>query len=60
MTLGSILQAGKQFIVDKDWKAFSRTVEGKFDIQRQVRSKILAIYYPEDFLYSVMRRQIIF
>jgi hypothetical protein len=29
---------------------FANTLEGKFDIQRHVRSKILAVYYPNQFL----------
>jgi hypothetical protein len=46
----SILQAGKQFTADKGWMNFANTLEGKFDIQRHVRSKILAVYYPNQFL----------
>jgi hypothetical protein len=45
-----ILQAGKQFTVDKDWKNFAHILEGEFDIRRHVRSKILGVYYPNEFL----------
>jgi MoxR-like ATPase len=46
----SILQAGKQFTLDKDWKNFTGILKGKFDIRRHVRSKLVAVYYPNEFL----------
>jgi hypothetical protein len=46
----SILEAGKQISVDKDWSNFAHILEGEFDIQRHVRSKILSVYYPNEFL----------
>jgi hypothetical protein len=45
-----VLKTGKQFTVDKDWRKFAQVLEGEFDIQRHVRSKILSIYYPDEFL----------
>lgn len=45
-----ILQAGKQFTVNKNWSMLAQKLEGRFNIYRYVRSKILAIYYPTDFL----------
>lgn len=46
----SILDAGKQVTSDKNWRNFAQLLEGDFDIMRHVRSKILAIYYPSNFL----------
>ena len=46
----TILEAAKQLNIDKDWQHFAQILEGKFDIQRHVRSKILSIYYPDQFL----------
>ena len=48
----SILQAGKKFTVDKDWMNLADILEGRFDIQRHVRLKILAVYYPNEFLQT--------
>lgn len=48
--INSIIQAGKELIVDSDWKKLSNVLEGDFNIQRHVRSKILAIYFPNEFL----------
>ena len=45
-----MLQTAKQFTVDKDWRKFAQVLEGEFDIQRHVRSKILSVYYPDEFL----------
>jgi hypothetical protein len=46
----SILHAGKQFVLNKDWTSLSQILEGRFEIKRHVRSRILAIYYPHEFL----------
>jgi hypothetical protein len=46
----SILQAGKQFAVNKDWEILAQVLEGEFAIRRHVRSKILSVYYPNEFL----------
>ena len=45
-----MLQTGKQVTVNKDWRKFAQVLEGEFDIQRHVKSKILSIYYPDEFL----------
>lgn len=45
-----ILHAGKEFTQDKDWMALAQTLEGEFNILRHVRSKILSVYYPNEFL----------
>lgn len=46
----SILQAGKQFAVNKNWMILAQKLEGEFNIMRHVRSKILSVYYPNEFL----------
>jgi hypothetical protein len=46
----SILRAGKQFALNKDWTSLSQILERKFEIKRHVRSKILSVYYPVEFL----------
>jgi hypothetical protein len=48
--INTILEAGRKVVLDNDWREFASTLEGKFDIHRHVRSKILAVYYPNDFL----------
>jgi len=45
-----ILDTGKKVTMDKNWSNFAQILEGDFDIQRHVRSKILSIYYPDQFL----------
>jgi hypothetical protein len=46
----TILQAGKQFKEDKNWNNLSEVLERDYNIYSQVRSKILSVYYPEDFI----------
>ena len=46
----SILQDGKQFAVNKNWTILAQKLEGDFNIRRHVRSKILSVYYPNEFL----------
>lgn len=47
-----ILEAGKQFQKDEDWQKLSNIIDdGKnFDIFRNLRSLILAVYFPNTFL----------
>jgi hypothetical protein len=46
-----ILEATKAFSYDREWKTFSDVVEGnKYELYRNVRSKIAAIYFPHLFL----------
>jgi len=47
--INSILQAGKTFQQDKDRDKFVTRLEAEFNIERHVRSRILAVYYPETF-----------
>jgi hypothetical protein len=50
----AILAAGKTFQADKNWKALSDALEAAAsDIQSQVKSKILGVYFPNDFLYII-------
>jgi hypothetical protein len=46
------IQAGGQFHLDKNRFSLSEKLEGGnyYDIERFVRSKILSVYYPDDFL----------
>ena len=47
----SILNAAKDLHADRDWKKFSDKVEqGDYDLYKNVRSKIIAVYFPQDFL----------
>lgn len=46
----AILAAGKTFQADKNWKALSDVLENASDIQSHVKSRILAIYFPDSFL----------
>lgn len=46
----TILEAGKKVKSDNNWNEMARVMEGEFDIRRHIRSKILAVYYPETFL----------
>ena len=48
--LDTIIKAGKQLIVDQDWKKLANVMERKYNIMRHVRSKILAVYFPDYFL----------
>jgi hypothetical protein len=45
-----MLQTGKQFKEDKNWNNLSEVLERDYNVYRQVRSKILSVYYPEDFI----------
>ena len=57
----TILQAGKQFTQDKDWNNLSEILERDYDISRMVKSKILSVYYPENFIqiHSLRHLQVI-
>lgn len=49
--INTLLTAAKQFHSDKDWKKFSSSVEeGDYDLFRNVRSKIVTVYFPDEFL----------
>jgi MoxR-like ATPase/predicted RNA-binding protein len=45
----SIIEAAKAFSQDRDWAKLASTLEGRYNIERHVRSRILAIYFPEEF-----------
>jgi hypothetical protein len=42
-----LIESGKQFTKDKDWKRLSNAFERIDEIKRTVKSKILAVYFPE-------------
>jgi MoxR-like ATPase len=45
------IEAGAKFHSDKDWNKLSETVEREdYNVFRNVRSKILSIYYPNEFV----------
>jgi MoxR-like ATPase len=47
----SIVNAGRQFQTEKNWEKLSGVIDGiGHPIQSNVRSKLLAIYFPESFL----------
>ncbi len=47
----AILTAGQKYIDDKDSEKLSNIIDGKGqNLQRHVRSKLLATYYPDSFL----------
>ena len=47
----SIVDAGRQFKIEKDWKKLSDRVDGtRHQIYIHVRSKLLAVYFPKSFL----------
>lgn len=49
--ISKILEAGNIFHSNRDWKKFSDIVEeNDYDLYRNVRSKILTVYFPDDFL----------
>jgi hypothetical protein len=48
--LQTILEAAKQFVVELNWGKLAQVIEGKFEIHRHIRSKILSVYYPNTFL----------
>jgi hypothetical protein len=50
--INNTIQAGGQFHLDKNWLSLSDKLEGGnyYNIQRFVRSKILSVYYPDDFM----------
>jgi hypothetical protein len=49
--INSIVKAAKEFHSHRDWKKFSDAVEGgDYDLYRNIRSKVIAVYFPEDFL----------
>lgn len=50
--INTIIRAGSQFRVDKNWFSLSEKLEGDdyYDIHRFIRSKILSVYYPENFM----------
>jgi hypothetical protein len=49
--LQTILEAAKQFAIEPNWTKLSQAIEGKFEIHRHIRSKILSVYYPNTFLH---------
>jgi CRISPR/Cas system CMR-associated protein Cmr5 small subunit len=46
----TILEAGKHFKEDSNWDKLSEILERDSNIYKIVKSKILSIYYPEDFI----------
>jgi len=47
----TVLEAGKQFESERNWEKLSDIVDTKgYDIQRHIRSKLLATYFPKTFL----------
>jgi 5-methylcytosine-specific restriction endonuclease McrBC GTP-binding regulatory subunit McrB len=46
----SILKVGEQYHIDHNLDALLGSLERKYNISRQIRSKILSLYYPEDFI----------
>ena len=50
--INTTIQAGDHFHLDKNWFSLSDKLEGGnyYNIERFVRSKILSVYYPDDFL----------
>jgi MoxR-like ATPase len=48
--LYSILKAGEQYHIDHDISTLLSTLERKYNINRPIISKILSIYYPDDFV----------
>jgi len=50
-SISTILNAGNQFQEQKNWDKLSDIVDiSQHDIHRHVRSKLLAVYFPEEFL----------
>jgi hypothetical protein len=54
----SILEAGKEYHVDHNVNTLLEKLSGKHTIQRQVISKILSVYYHEDFVHIHSQEQI--
>jgi MoxR-like ATPase len=46
----SILKAGEQYHIDHNLDSLLQSLERKYNIHRPIRSKILSVYYPEDFI----------
>ena len=45
--IDTLIESGKQFTKDNDWKKLSHTFERVDEIKRTVKSKILAVYFPD-------------
>ena len=45
--INTIIESGKKFTKDNDWKSLSDTFERIDELARPVKSKILSVYFPE-------------
>ncbi len=45
--INTIIESGKKFTKDKDWKSLSDTFERIDELARPVKSKILSVYFPD-------------